>query len=200
MRYAFFVYDEYIYRKKNFTRNLTLYDLVGFLDEDEHNRWSNLDKDEKNPENVIIWSDWNIKEALTSEDFTTNEEFLDYINQYKEYRSKRFTDMPVIRISLKNYEELEKQWKNIREHTPKYLILREHCNGYIDILEKDELSAEDIVIMNREHKIFQNYIKRRGQYVKAHPEKRNKIWRSPVDNEFESDFALYDPADEQGID
>ncbi|MBI2344463.1 hypothetical protein HYV10_00115 [Candidatus Dependentiae bacterium] len=80
------------------------------------------------------------------------------------------------------------------------MILRERDNGYVDILEKDELSAEDIQIMNREHKIYQNYLKRWNEYTKIHPEKRYPVWRSEADNEFESDFALYDPIDEQGVD
>jgi hypothetical protein len=54
--------------------------------------------------------------------------------------------------------------------------------------------------MNREHKTYLNYINRWKEYVKAHPEKRTDVWRCPADNEFESDFRLYDPADEQGVD
>ena len=201
MRYAFYFYDGYSYEQKLPTRNFTFNDLIEFLGYKEYKDcWIKLEEDENDPQKVIIWSDWNIKNALPRENFATYEDFLDYLDGYYKYSRKRFVEMPAIRISRKNYEEVEKQWQEIRQRTPKYLIFREHDNGYVDILEKDELSQEDIANMNREHKIYLNYSKRKKEYKKNHPEKLYPIWRSPADNFFESDFALYDPADEQKID
>ncbi len=201
MRYVIYFYDEYTYREKFFSRNLPLNDLFEFLrDNRSKDCWIKLEEDENDSQKVIIWSTLNIKKGLTLSDFNSLEEDLAYSEQYSKYAMKRFAEMPAIRISRKNYEELEKQWQEIRQRTPKYLIFREHDNGYVDILEKEELSDEDIKIMNREHKIYLNYSKRREEYEKAHPEKFYPIWRSPADNFFESDFALYDFVDEEGID
>ena len=200
MRYVIYFYDEYTYREKLFSRNLPLNDLFEFLrDNRSKDCWIKLEEDKNDPNKVIIWSTWNIKKGLTLSDFNSLEEDLSYSEQYSKYAMKRFAELPAIRISLKNYEELEKQWQEIHKNKPKYLIFREHDNGYVDILEKDELSQEDIANMNREHKIYLNYIKRREEYEKTHPEKLYPIWRTSADNFFESDFALYDPVDEQGV-
>ena len=196
----FLFYDEkYDYRDIVPTRNLQFDYLFEYLMSQEHDSFIKFEEDENDPQKVIIWSDWNIKNALPRENFATHEDFLDYLDGYYKYSRKRFAEMPAIRISRKNYEELEKQWQEIRKHKPKYLIFREHDNGYVDILEKYELSQEDIANMNREEKIGDNYFKRWKEYEKAHPEKLYPIWRSPADNFFESDFALYDPVDEQGV-
>lgn len=198
MRHVFYAYDRH-YEQILATRNKPLEDLFEFLT-DKQMRWIKLSEDKNDLTKIIIWSDWNIKKALPRENFATDEELFAYIDRYHLYSRKRFAEMPAIRISRKNYEELEKQWGEIRKNKPKYLIFREHDNGCVDILEKDELSAEDIVNMHREHKIYLNYFKRWNEYKKAHPEKLYPIWRTPTDNFFESDFALYDPIDEQEVD
>ncbi len=201
MRYVFYYFhDGYTYRKKVLTRNASLYNLFYFLDDKEKDCWIKLEEDENDYNKVIIWSEDDIKKPLDRDSFATHEDFVDYLDGYYKYSRKRFTEMPAIRISRKNYEELEKQWQGIYKRKPKYLIFREHDNGYVDILEKDELSQEDIVNMNREHKIYLNYFKRWKEFLKAHPEKGSGVWRSPADNFFESDFAFYDPVDEQGVD
>jgi hypothetical protein len=206
MKYVFYAYDRH-YEQIVFTRNLPLDDLFNYINSKGQDYWIKLDEDENDPTKIIIWSDWNIiwsycniKNPLSREDFATHEDFLAYLDEYYKYSRKRFAEMPAIRISRKNYEELEKQWQEIRQGTPKYLIFRKHDNGYVDILEKNELSQEDIAIMKYEEKVGDNYIKRLNEYKKAHPEKFYPIWRTPADNFFESDFALYDPADEEGVD
>ncbi|MBI2344451.1 hypothetical protein HYV10_00055 [Candidatus Dependentiae bacterium] len=199
MRYSFYYYDGYSYKEKIVTRNLTLDNLFEFLTDNEE-RWIKFEEDENDKRKIIIWSESNIKQALMPENFDSYDLFLNYLVLYGKYGRKRFAEMPAIRIFRDNYEFLEQQWQEICKRKPKYLILREHDNGYADILEKNELSAEDIQIMNREHKIYQNYLKRWNEYVKIYPEKRYPVWRSDADNEFESDFALYDPIDEQGVD
>lgn len=204
-RYKYDLYDKYTYKEMVPTRNLSLEDLYNHLD-DEQMRWIKVDEDENDPQKVIVWSKSNIKRSLMSKDFNVDEDFnryqdfFDYVDRYHEYGRKRFAEMPAIRIFKDNYEYLKQQFEGIYKRKHTYLIMREHDNGYVDMLEKDELSEEDIANMNREHKIYQNYIKRRKEYEKAHPEKLYPIWRSPADNEFESDFALYDPVDEQGVD
>jgi hypothetical protein len=201
MRYTFYYFhDGYTYRKKDLTRNATLYNLFYFLDDKEKDCWIKFEEDKNDPSKVVIWSEDDIRNPLPRENFATHKDFLNYLDGYYQYSRKRFSEMPAIRISRKNYEKLEKQWQEIYKRKPNYLIFREHDNGYVDILEKDELSAEDIVIMNREHKIYLNYSKRWNEYKKTHPEKLYPVWRSSEDNFFESDFALYDPVDEQGVD
>ena len=205
MKYIFLCLDPvYGYRDKPPTRNLPLYDLYNHLDYDQE-RLIEVEEDEKDPSKVIIWSRNNIKRALQPEDFNAHQDFtrlkdyLAYGKEYRKYGRKRFKEMPAIRISRENYEQLKQQFEGLYKRKHQYLIMREHDDGHVDMLEKDELSEQDIAIMNREHKIFQNYIKRLETYQKAHPN-RSYIWRCPADNEFESDFALYDPADEQGVD
>lgn len=202
MKYSFYFYDsKYRYRKKVFTRNLPLNDLFEFLrDNRSKDCWVKLEEDKNNPNKVIIWSTWNIKKPLELKYFATDEEFWAYVDRYHQYSRKRLAEMPAIRIFRKNYEELEKQWQEIYKRKPKYLIFREHDDGYVDILEKDELSQEDVANMGREEKIGDNYFKRWNVYKKTHSEKLYPVWRSPADNFFESDFALYDPVDEQGVD
>lgn len=197
----FRVYDKvYCYREVVCSRNLPLDDLLHYLSGGGQDDFFKLEQDENDPNKVIIWSEFNLKKPLTPSDFENYDKLWAYVDRYHQYSRKRFAELPAIRITMKNYEELEKQWEGIRKNKPKYLIFREHDNGYVDILEKEELSAEDVKIMNREHKIYQNYIKRWNEYKKAHPEKLYPIWRSPADNLFESDFALYDPIDEVGVD
>ena len=201
MRCVIYFYDEYTYREKLFSRNLPLNDLFEFLrDNRSKDSFIKFEEDKKDHNKVMIWSKLNIKKPLELKDFATDEEFWAYVDRYHQYSRKHLAEMPAIRISRNNYEELENQWKEIRKHKPKYLIFREHDNGYVDILEKNELSDEDIANMNRENKIYLNYLKRWNEYKKTHPEKLYPIWRCPADNFFESDFALYDPADELGID
>ena len=203
MKYAFFTYDGNKYTELLFTRNLPLEDLIeSFYDKLSKDCLINIKKDENDHQKIIIWSDFHFKKFVVWSSRNPKESFAfdeEKNKQYSQYAIKRFTEMPAIRISRKNYKKLEKQWQNIYEHTPKYLILREHEDGHVDMLEQNELSPEDIKNMNREDKIYQNYKKRLEAYQKAHPN-RSYIWRSPEDNEFESDFALYDPSDEQGVD
>lgn len=203
-RHKFDNYDKYTYREKIPTRNFPLENLYNRLDDDQM-RWIEVEEEENDPKKVIIWSRKNIKRSLMPEDFnahkdfTRQQDFLNYVDRYHEYGRKRFAEMPAIRISRENYEFLKQQFEDLNKRKPQYLIMREHDDGHVDMLEKDELSAQDIAIMNREHKIYQNYEKRWEAYQKAHPN-RSHIWRSPEDNEFESDFALYDPIDAQGVD
>ncbi len=191
--------QRYKFKYGSATKNYPLQDLYEFLS-DKESRWIELSNDEKDPTKVIIWSEWNIKRSLTYKDFDSYDDFLDYVDRYHEYGRKRFVEVPAIRISRDNYEHLKQQFEDLKKRKPQYLIMREHDNGYVDILEKDELLPEDIAIMNREHKIYLNYLKRWKEYCITHPEKRSQVWHSSADNEFESDFALYDPIDEQGVD
>lgn len=197
MRYCF--YDGHTWNLIKPTKNNPLEDLFQFLS-DKQMRWIKAEDDEQDIRKVIVWSEWNIKKPLSFTDFENDEDFLKYAEQYGQYGTKRFKEIPCIKIFKDNLEFLEQQWKDICVKKPKYLILREQDNGYVDILEQDELSDQDIKIMEREHRMYLNYIKRWQAYVKAHPEKRNPVWRSPDDDEYESDFALYDSIDEQGID
>lgn len=210
MRYFFLELDinghySYVTRPRIRTRNYPLEDLYEFIT-DKQMRWIKETEDENDPKKVIIWSEWNIKNALDEtvfgahEDYSKYEEYFKYLDRYGQYGLKRFKEVPAIRIFKDNLEFLEQQWREIRKRKPKYLIFREHDNGFVDILEKDELTEEDKAIIEREHKIYLNYLKRWDAYCKTHPEKRSQFWRSPADDEYESDFALYDPIDEQGVD
>jgi hypothetical protein len=205
MRYIFYyrhkydLYDKYFYREKTSTRNLPLEYLFDYLYGREQDERLRLEEDSNDPRRIILWATSNIKEALTYKSFDTYDIFLEYVDRYHKYGCKRFAEMPAIRISRENYEYLKQQFEELRNRKPQYLIMREHDDGHVDMLEKDELSDQDITIMNREYKIYQNYIKRWEAYQKAHLN-RYPVWRSPEDNEFESDFALYDPVDEQGVD
>lgn len=205
MRYVFYYrhkfsnYDEYTYKEKIPTRNEPLRYLFYYLDGGERDGWLELEEDKKDPSKFVLWSRDNIKKSLTPDQFEFNEDYFAYLKECSKYRLKRFAEMPAIRISRQNYEQLKEQFETLYQRRPQYLIMREHDDGHVDMLEQKELSPEDIKNMDREHKIYQNYEKRLKAYQKAHPN-RSYIWRSPEDNEFESDFALYDPSDEQGLD
>lgn len=190
-------YDASI-KAKTKTRNYPLENLFEFL-RDKQSRWIKATEDDEDSRKIIIWSEWSFKDEIDTRNFKTNEDLLAYSRAYQTYSRKRWKEMPCIKIFKENLEFLEHQWQEIRKKRPKYLIFRQHDNGFVDILEKDELSAEDKAIIEREHKIYLNYIKRWEAYLAAHPE-RSRVWRSPADDEYESDFALYDPADEQNID
>ena len=210
MKYIFYynqkydLYDKYTYREKIPTRNLPLEYLFDYLYGREQDERLEISKNDMIPNKVILWSKKNIKEALEHKDFnldqdaTRLQDYLTYCKQFGKYGRKRLKEMPAIRISCENYEQLKEQFENLNQRKPQYLIMREHEDGHVDMLEQNELSPEDIKNMDREHKIYQNYKKRLEAYQKAHPN-RSYIWRSPEDNEFESDFALYDPVDEQGV-
>jgi len=189
----------YWWTKQTKTRHYPLEDLFQILS-DEQSRWIQKTEDENDPRQIIIWSDWNIKKAVDEEEFDSYEDFLKYVDSYHQYGRKRFKEVSAIRIFKDNLEFLEQQWQEIRKHKPKYLIFRQHDNGFVDIIEKDDLTSEDKAIIEREHKIYLNYLKRWNEYIQKHPERRNPVWRSSADDEFESDFTLYDPVDEQGVD
>ena len=185
-------------KKKSKTRNYPLEDLFQFLD-DKESFWVHATENENDLRKVMVWSDWYLKKNLMPKDLNSYDDFIAYVDRYHMYTNKRLKEMPAIRIFKDNLEFLQQQWQEICKRKPKYVIFREHDNGFVDILEKDELSPEDIANMEREHKIYLNYLKRWHAYLAAHPQ-RSTIWRSSADDEYESDFALYDPADEQGID
>jgi hypothetical protein len=206
MRYIFLCLNPACgYEYKVLTRNLPLDYLFEYLYSREQDERLRFEEDTNDPTRIILWAEDNIKKSLMPEDFnahqdfTRQKDFLAYCKQFGKYGMKRFAEMPAIRISRENYEQLKQQFEGLYKRKHKYLIMREHDDGHVDMLEKDEWSEQDIVNMNREHKIYQNYIKRLEAYQKAYPN-RSYIWRSPADNEFESNFALYDPADEQDVD
>ncbi len=209
MRYVFLSLNQIssckYYEDKMATRNEPLRYLFYYLDGGQRDEWLEESDNENDPNKVILWSRKKIKEALTPEHFNAHQDctrlkdFWAYVDRYHKYSRKRLKEMPAIRISRQNYEQLKQQIETLYQRRPQYLILREHDDGHVDMLEQNELSPEDIKNMNREHKIYQNYKKRLEAYQKAHPN-RSYVWRSPEDNEFESDFALYDPSDEQGVD
>jgi hypothetical protein len=205
MRYFFLELKDqtiYDYSKEQATRNYPLEDLFQILHDPQMSRWIEISEDEDDPRKVIIWSrlSGSLKDMLKPTNFEKHEDFLKYVEQCQKYRHKRFKEMPRIHIFKDNLEFLQQQWEGLYKRKPKCLIFREHDNGYVDILEQDELSQEDLANIQHEHKIYLNYLKRWHAYCKAHPEKRNPVWRSPADDEYESDFALYDPIDEQGVD
>ena len=162
-------------------------------------RWIKETVNEHDLRKIFIWNQWSFKKQRSFREFKSTEDFIAYGNEYSKYTRKRWKELPTVHIFKDNLEFLEHQWNGIYTRKPKWLIFRQHDNGFVDILEKDELSAEDLVIMEREHKIYLNYVKRWEAYLKAHPD-RNATWYSSADDEYESDFALYDPIDEQGID
>lgn len=198
MKFNIYYDDGYGWGLLENSKNFPLDNLFIFLDVKEE-CWVKAREDINNSKKIMLLSEKSLKKNLNPKDFDSYDKFLTYVDQYHLYTNKRLKEMPAIRIFKDNLEFLEQQWQGIYQRKPKYLIFRQHDNGFVDILEKNELSAEDITIMNREHKIYLNYKKRWEQYLAAHPYRSN-IWRSPADNEYESDFALYDPADEQGVD
>lgn len=198
MKYKFYYDDGYGWGQIKATKHHFLDDLFMFLDDKQY-RWIHIKEDEFDTRKIFIWDEHSFKEQRKFQEFDCVEDFVAYGREYQKYSSKRWKELPKIHIFKDNLEFLEQQWQEIRQRKPKYLIFRQHDNGFVDIIEQNELSAEDLAIMEREHKIYLNYIKRWQAYVKAHPEKRSKVWMSPADDEYESDFALYDPIDEQGV-
>ena len=177
------------------TKNFHIQDLFWYLERNYD--WLHLDEIDGK---LIVWSDWDFKEVIPYNRHNLSfDDYLEYGRAYNIYRNKHWKEIPKVTMTKQNYEEILQQWKFIQETKPAYLIFTEYDDGRVEIIGKNELSEQDKLDMQREHKIYLNFKRRWKQYLAAHP-KRSKIWRSPADDEYESDFAHYDPVDEQGID
>ncbi len=139
-----------------------------------------------------IWCAFYIKKQARKE-FSTMDEFSKYNRAYEEYYDKRWEETPKIKISIVDWEELQKKWEQIKNEKPQYLIFTLDDSGLTDKIEvigKNELSEKDLEEIKIEHQQYLKYQRARQKYIQNNPD-YSDIWRGPQDDEYEADIMKY---------
>ena len=116
---------------------------------------------------VFIWARFSIKKQEYKE-FPTLEEFSQYSEMYEQYYDKRWEEIPKIVISIEDWNFLQQRWKQIKVKKPRYLIFMLDDSGpfnKIEIIDKDELSLQDLHDVQIEHEKYVKYEHARQQYI-----------------------------------
>lgn len=190
MQKIFLKYHEQLQGYYNFdssqTCNFILQDLFFFLIDmhDNNLRLSSL------PNKVILWDSDNIKQKADLQ-FETLEEKRAFDQAYSQYSAKRWYDMPILEMSLQNYEIIAQKWNNILKIKPKYIILSQDDAGYVDLVGKDELSQQDLADMKHEHGKYLKYQAAYDKYTKSRPDIVDELWHGPESSEYEADWQKF---------
>lgn len=147
------------------------------------NEWIRTDMDEGM---VSIWNSWDLKDKKWI-NFISTEEEMKYDFVYDTYWFKRWDDMPRLEMTEQNYEEVLQNWKDICNHTTKYLIISIDNLGWVSMIGKDALSQQDLRDIEIEHQKYLEFRKKCDAY-KPFRGKKNREWQSQADEEYFSDF------------
>ena len=141
---------------------------------------------------VFIWSDDSLRQQAKLE-FKTLKERYEFDKEYKKYYDKRWEEMPKIEITLENYEKLKQKFENIKKEKPKFIVFILDNSGPLDkveLIEKNELSQEDLQDIKFEHAQYIRLEKAEQIYNYDHDVIDN-IWRSHADSVYDSDIEKY---------
>ena len=61
----------------------------------------------------------------------------------------------MLKFSKANIEEVLRSWEKLKNFDHKYLIITEHDNGWVDLEGKQELSDDDMKIVESSKKYIQ---------------------------------------------
>jgi len=168
------------------TPNLVLQNLYFLLIgmHDNNLRLSSL------PNKVILWNSDNVKQQANAQ-FATQEEENTFDQEYSQYSKKRWNDMPILEMSIQNYEEILSKWNNIIDTKPQYIIVSQDNTGYVDLVGKDELSEQDLADMKTEHEKYLKYKIAYDAYVRSRPDIVDELWHGPESSEYEADWQKF---------
>ena len=146
----------------------------------------------------IFWSSDSIKQKADIH-FNTPEEKNSFNKAYNQYTDQRWDDMPILTMTLQNYETIVHKWQEVvLKQQPKYIILSQDDAGYVDFVGKDELSEQDLTDMKLEHEKYLKYQTAYDQYIQSRPDIVDELWHGPESSEYEADWQKF--LDKQGID
>ena len=107
-----------------------------------------------------IWVNYNLFDAqdyyISFYDSTNNDDWLDVCEKkYGERELILDPEMPLLHFSKENIEEVLRSWEKLQNFDHKYLIITEYDNGWIDLEGKQELSDDDMKIVESSKKYIQ---------------------------------------------
>lgn len=170
------------------TKNFELQDVFNILENNNFD-WIHVTKSKNF---IRIWSEWSFKEPAKIE-FKALDEKVAFERSYNEYYDKRWDDMTSVKLSYEDYDKLIQKWKSIEKEKPENVIFSLDLSGPIntvDVVGKNELSEQDIIDAKEEYEKFLRYEKARNSYRNSLAD-YSDVWRSPTDDEYESDIEKY---------
>ena len=143
---------------------------------------------------ALIWSSEFFKDQFIDDDG----KWLQFSDRYDEYYDKRWEEMPQVDLLLDDWNDLQKQWAQIKKDKPKYIMIELDDSGRNDpavrdkvtITPKDELSQQDLDYIKQEHEKYLKYQAAKQKYIENHPD-YSEVWRGPQDDEYEADIMKY---------
>ena len=143
---------------------------------------------------VSIWTSEFFKDQFLDDDG----KWLQFSDRYDEYYDKRWDEMPNVRLTIKAWNDLQRQWAQIKKDKPRYIMIELDDSGRNDpavrdkvtITPKDELSQEDLDYIKQEHEKYLKYQAAKQKYIDNHPD-YSEVWRGPQDDEYEADIMKY---------
>ena len=184
------------------TKNFLLSDLVFFLEawgskdiswlhQYSEMTWESIHLSKKDNNTIYLYNSDNIKQRANVQ-FETQEKKENFYELYRQYSKKRWQDMPILYMSIKNYEEIVQKWQDIvLKQRPNYIILSQNDAGYVDLIGKDELSQQDLADMKIEHEKYLKYKAAYDKYTKSRPDITDELWHGPESSEYEADWQKF---------
>ena len=185
--------DDYYGIKKHYrTNNQCLHFLSMALDEEFIDE---IRLEEVKSQNIVdVWSRNSLKKQLLDDDGN----WLQFSDRYDEYYDKRWEEIPRVELTIQSWNDLQKQWAQIKKDQPKYIMIDLDDSGRNDpavrdkvtITPKDELSQQDLDYIKQEHEKYLKYQAAKQKYIENHPD-YSEVWRGPQDDEYEADIMKY---------
>ena len=191
MKRVFFKYNDLlnsycVANKKEQTANFELQNLKIILETKNPYKLHLTHSDNK----IILWSSDKIKQQASLQ-FNSKEKNDEFSQTYSQYCNKRWHDMPKLEITLQNYEMIIQKWNEIINSKPEYIIFSQDNVGYVDLIGKDELSAQDLADMKIEHEKYLKYKTAYDKYTKSRPDITDDLWYGPESSEYEADWQKF---------
>ena len=191
MKRVFFKYNDLlnsycVANKKEQTANFELQNLKIILETKNPYKLHLTQSDNK----IILWSSDKIKQQASLQ-FNSKEKNDEFSQTYSQYSNKRWHDMPKLEITLQNYEMIIQKWNEIINSKPEYIIFSQDNVGYVDLIGKDELSAQDLADMKIEHEKYLKYKTAYDKYTKSRPDITDDLWYGPDSSEYEADWQKF---------
>ena len=150
MRKYFLEYDQDLNRYFIMEQGETINFDLGNLWESFHyaNEWIQIDEFDEGW--ITIWDLWDIKDQK-SKQFISLEEKRKYDEAYDEYNNKQWKEVPLLKITKQNHEQVLKEWERLKKSKASYAIISIDDMGWVRIEGKDKLDAQDLQDIKDEH-------------------------------------------------
>ena len=159
---------------------------LGNLWESFHYAYDWIQVDEFDEGWITIWDLWDVKDKKFKE-FISLEEKKQYDQEYSQYSEKMWNEMPILRITKQNYEQVLKEWERLKKGKASYGIISMDDMGWVRVEGKDKFDQQDLQDLKKEHQKYLNY-KEKWDAYKPFAWKKNKEWESEADSEYYSDY------------